>query len=76
MLYGIVPASLQDIVEADHVALDVGIRILDGIPYASLSRKVALEIFQDVVRKGAYAALSLDEKLGLLFFVCSYKIAL
>jgi len=30
---------------------------------SSLSRKVALEIFQDVVRKDAYAALSLDEKL-------------
>ena len=30
---------------------------------SSLSRKVALEIFQDVVRKDAYAALSLDDRL-------------
>ena len=30
---------------------------------ASQSRKVALEIFQDVVRKDAYAALSLDERM-------------
>lgn len=30
---------------------------------SSLSRKVALDIFQDVVRKDAYAALSLDDRL-------------
>ena len=30
---------------------------------SSLSRKAALEIFQDVVRKDAYAALSLDERM-------------
>ena len=30
---------------------------------SSLSRRVALEIFQDVVRKDAYAALSLDERM-------------
>ena len=30
---------------------------------SSLSRKVALEIFQDVIRKDAYAALSLDERM-------------
>ncbi|MBR5110922.1 MAG: 16S rRNA (cytosine(967)-C(5))-methyltransferase RsmB [Clostridia bacterium] len=30
---------------------------------SSLSRKVALQIFQDVVRKDAYAALSLDDRL-------------
>lgn len=30
---------------------------------STLSRKVALEIFQDVVRKDAYASLSLDDRL-------------
>ena len=30
---------------------------------SSLSRKVALQIFQDVVRKDAYAALSLDDRM-------------
>ena len=30
---------------------------------SSLSRKVALQIFQDVVRKDAYASLSLDDRL-------------
>ncbi len=30
---------------------------------SSLSRKVALEIFQDVVRKDAYASLSLDDRM-------------
>ena len=30
---------------------------------SSLSRRVALQIFQDVVRKDAYAALSLDDRL-------------
>ncbi len=33
-----------------------------GAP-SSLSRKVALSIFQDVVRKDAYAALSLDDRM-------------
>lgn len=31
---------------------------------SSLSRRVALEIFEDVIRKDAYAALSLDERLS------------
>ena len=30
---------------------------------SSLSRKVALEIFQDVVRKDAFASLSLDDRM-------------
>ena len=30
---------------------------------SSLSRRVALDVFEDVVRKGAYAALALDERL-------------
>ena len=30
---------------------------------STLSRKVALEIFQDVVRKDAYASLSLDDRM-------------
>lgn len=30
---------------------------------SSLSRKVALEVFEDVIRQDAYASLSLDEKL-------------
>ena len=40
MLHRIVPAGFQDVVEAYHIALDVGIRILDGIPHPRLGGQV------------------------------------
>jgi len=39
-------------------------RKLDPALPSTNSRKVALEIFQDVIRKDAYAALSLDDRLS------------
>ena len=33
-------AGFQDIVETDHVGLDIGVRVCDGIADASLSTKV------------------------------------
>ena len=40
MLYRIMPAGFKDIVEAYHVALDVSIRVLDGVANARLRGKV------------------------------------
>lgn len=40
MLYRVVTAGFQNIVKANHVAFDVGIRVGDGVPYTSLCAKV------------------------------------
>ncbi len=40
MLYRVVPAGFQDVVEAYHVALDVGVRVLNGIAHTCLGGKV------------------------------------
>ena len=40
MLDGVVAASFQDVVEADEVALDVGIGVGDAVAYAGLGSEV------------------------------------
>lgn len=40
MLHGIVAAGFQNVIEANHVALDVGIRVGDGIANTSLSAQI------------------------------------
>ena len=40
MLNGIMPTSLQDIIEANHVALNIGIRIGDAIAYTCLCSQI------------------------------------
>ena len=40
MLHRIIPACFQDIICADNIALDVDVRMVDGIPHAGLSRQV------------------------------------
>ena len=44
MLHRMVPAGLQNVVEPDHVALDVSIRVLDAITDTGLSGKVHNDI--------------------------------
>lgn len=44
MFYRIMPACFQNVVEANHVALDVSIRIRNGVPYTRL----CAEIYYDV----------------------------
>lgn len=44
MLYGVVAASLEDVEEADEVALEVGARILDGVADARLGGEVHHDI--------------------------------
>ena len=52
-----VPARLQDVVEPDHIALDVRIRVLDAVPDPRLRREVHDDI-EPVLRKE-----SVDERL-------------
>ena len=40
MVNAIVPAGLEDIVEADDIALDISVRILDAVPHARLCRQI------------------------------------
>ena len=40
MLHGVVPAGLEDVQEADEVALEVGIRVGDGVADAGLCGEV------------------------------------
>ncbi len=40
VLHAVVPAALQHVHEADHVAVDVGVRILDRVPHSGLCREV------------------------------------
>ena len=65
-----VPAGLQDVVEADHVALDIGIRILDAIADTGLSSQVnddvELVFLEEVIDEGLVGEVALDELVGVL----------
>ena len=71
MLYRMMPAGLQDIVEPDHVALDVSIRVFDAIADTSLSGQVHddIEVFflEDVIDEGLVGEVALDEHVGMPF---------
>ena len=66
-----VPAGLQDVVEPDHVALDVGIRVLDAIPDTRLSSKVHDDVkvvfLEEAVNEGLVGEVALDELVGVPF---------
>ena len=40
MLHRVVAAGLKNVVEADHIALNVGIRVGDRVPHTSLGTEV------------------------------------
>ena len=40
MLHRVVPACFQDIEKADQVALDIHIRVVNGVPHAGLRGQV------------------------------------
>ncbi len=71
MLHRMMPASLQDVVEPDHVALDVRIRVLDAITDARLSCKVHDDIevvfLEEAVDEGLVGEVALDELVGMPF---------
>ena len=65
------PAGLQDVVEPDHVALDVRIRVLDAIADTGLSGKVHDDIevvfLEEAVDEGLVGEVALDELVGMPF---------
>ena len=68
------PASLQDVVEPDHVALDIGVRVLDAITDTSLSRQIHDDIevvfLEDAVDEGLVGKIAFDELVGMLRGIC------
>ena len=65
-----VPAGLQDVVEPDHIALDVRIRILDTIADTGLSSKVYDDIevvfLEEAVDEVLVGEVALDELVRML----------
>ena len=65
-----VPARLQDVVEPDHVALDVSIRVLDAIADTRLSGKVHDDIevvfLEEVIDEGLVGEVAFDELVGMV----------
>ena len=65
------PAGLQDVVEPDHVALDVRIRILDAITDTGLSGKVHNDIelvfIEEAIDESLVGEVSFDELVGVPF---------
>ena len=64
------PAGLQDVVEPDHVALDVRIRVLDAIADTGLSGQVHDDVevvfLEEAVDEGLVGEVALDELVGML----------
>ena len=71
VLYRMMSAGLQDVVESDHVALDIGIRILDAIADTSLSGKVHYDIemvfLEEAVDEGLVGEVAFDKLVGMPF---------
>ena len=67
-------AGLQDVVEPDHVALDVCIRVLDAVPDPRLRRKVHDDVemvfLEEAVDEGLVGEIALDELVGVPFRFC------
>ena len=71
MLHRMMPAGLQDVVEPDHVALDISIRILDAIADTGLSGQVNDDVevvfLEEAVDEGLVGEVALDEFVGVTF---------
>ena len=71
VLHRMMSASLQDVVESDHVALDIRIRILDAIADTGLSGKVHDDIemvfLEEAIDEGLIGKVALDELVGMPF---------
>ena len=66
-----VPAGLQDVVEADHVALDIGIRVLDAVADTCLCGQVHDDVevvfLEEAFDEGFVGEVALDELVGMPF---------
>jgi hypothetical protein len=69
MLHRIMTASFQNVIEANHVALDVGIRVGDGVANASLGTQIDHNIrvilLKNTVDKCLVRKIPLDK--GIVF---------
>lgn len=63
------PARLQDVVEPNHIALDVRIRVLDAIADTGLSGQVHDDIemvfLEEAVDESLVGEVALDELVGV-----------
>ena len=70
MLHRMMPAGLQDVVEPDHIALDVGIRVLNAIADTRLSGEVHDDVevvfLEELVDEGLVGEVALDELVGMV----------
>lgn len=58
MFHWIMAAGFQNVVEANHVALDVSIRVGDGVPHACLRAKIDHDIRVVLLENAVDRALS------------------
>ena len=69
MMHG-VAAGLEDVVEAQHVAADVGVGVLDAVAHAGLGGQidhdVRLELLEEAVHQGLVGDVPLDEAVAVL----------
>ena len=70
VLHRMMPTGFQDVVEPDHVALDVRIRVLDAIADTGLCCQVYDDIevvfLEELVDEGLVGEVALDELAGVL----------
>ena len=70
VLHRMMPACFQDVVEPDHVALDIGIRVLDTVADTRLGRQVNdnIEVIlrKESVDERLVGKVALDELIGVL----------
>lgn len=68
MLHGVVAAGFQDVIEADEIALDVGIGVGDGVANASLGRQIhynfRVKFGENVVNGIPVGDVTLNERPG------------
>ena len=71
VLHRMMSAGLQDVVEPDHVTLNVSIRVLDAIADTGLSGKVHYDIevvfLEEAIDEGLVGEVALDELVGMPF---------
>ena len=75
VLHGVVAAGLKDVVEADEVALDVNVGMVDAVAHAALGSKVhdnvKVMLRKKAVDQGLVANGTLDENLVGFGCLCS-----
>ena len=65
MLYWMMPTGLQYVIEAEDIALDVGVRVLDAVAHTCLGGEVHYDVevvlLEEAVDEGLVSKVTLDE---------------